>query len=346
MAVPILTPETVRAIGCYEKVEEILRGGVPIPETIELFLTNVCNYACPHCFFAANHDQAKGAFMPVELAESLLAETRQNGVRACEFSGGGEPLMHPQFVHLVESARNLGFHIGIITNGALLASPGVAQSLANHCTWIRVSLDAGTPEVYRRVHGPGANLEHVRHGITELLRTRQIHSSSVVIGVKFLASRLNAFDCDSAIELAEELGVDYISFKAAVRCKEELSPSEKWKLFEHVSSIARQRKANRMRISTSYRDTEEYPNCVLSSLHALVDWDGSIYVCPFFAHRRDRHLIGNARDGGLFTHWGGSTHRERIAAITPAECNPDCPLTKFEPVIEFIRERGDELPFF
>ena len=141
----IFSEETVRLIGCYEKVEQIIRGEVPLPETIELFLSNVCNFSCPHCLFRINHDRSGQAFMPLDLAQSLLEEAKGKGVRACEFSGGGEPLAYPEFVQIVEYAAALGFQIGIITNGSLLTRPGMAEAIARHCAWLRVSLDAVTP---------------------------------------------------------------------------------------------------------------------------------------------------------------------------------------------------------
>jgi MoaA/NifB/PqqE/SkfB family radical SAM enzyme len=342
----IFSEETVRLIGCYEKVQKIIRGEVPPPETIELFLSNVCNFSCPHCLFREDHTVPRQGFIPLYLAQSILEEARHKGVKACEFSGGGEPLTHPEFVKLVQFASSLDYRIGIITNGSLLIRPGVAEVLARHCTWLRVSLDAGTPEVYSRVHGAGADFDQVLTGISHLLTARRTINGHLRVGVKFLLSKLNATDYDNALDLATQLRVDYIYFKAAVRCEYELSLPEKRKIFSQISKAAARRGTNHPKVGMFYRLTDVSPRCVLTPLHALVDYDGSIYVCPFFGHRREKHLIGNAKEGGLFAHWGGAKHKMRIAAINPEECNPDCPLAKFDPIIEFIHQQSDLFPFF
>jgi cyclic pyranopterin phosphate synthase len=342
----IFSEETVRLIGCYEKVEQIIRGKVPLPETIELFVSNTCNFSCLHCLFRSNHNQSEQVFMPLDLAMSVLKEARDRGVRACEFSGGGEPLMYPEFVQLVEFAATLSFRIGIITNGSLLTCPSMAEVIARHCAWLRVSLDAGTAQVYRRVHGAEADFDQVLAGITALLAARRALHGRLRIGLKFLLSKLNSSDYNHAIDLAAQLGVDYIYFKAAVRCKQALNLSEKRQVFSQISKAAARHGTNRPKVGMFYRLTDKFPECILTPLHALVDYDGSIYVCPFFMHRREKHLIGNAKDGGLFAHWGGPTHKARIAAINPEECNPDCPLAKFDPIIEFIHQQSDLFAFF
>jgi MoaA/NifB/PqqE/SkfB family radical SAM enzyme len=333
-------------LGCYRKVEQIQNGEMPTPETLELFPSNVCNFSCPHCLFTGTRSAGEPQVMPFELADSLLQDARSRGTEACELSGGGEPLTHPRFVEIIERAAELGYHIGVITNGALLGEPGLADSLARHCTWLRVSLDAGTPDTYRRVHGPQADLDQVVAGITALLHARRALGTPIRVGVKFLFSRLNASDWEHAIGLAARVGVDYIAFKAAVRCRHELSREEARALFAAVSRAAARRQTADLRVMTSFHADAGFPKCLLTPLHALVDWDGSIYVCPFYPHRRDRHLIGNATEGGLFAHWGSPLHKERIASIDPHECNPDCPLAKFEPVIEFIGRESDHFPFF
>jgi len=342
----IFSEDTVRLIGCYEKVEQIIRGEVPPPETIELFVSNTCNFSCPHCLFLRSHNQSEQVFMPLGKAMSVLEEARSRGVRACEFSGGGEPLMHPDFIQLVKFAGTLGFQVGIITNGTLLTRPNMAEVIARYCAWLRVSLDAGTADVYRRVHGQGADFDQVLTGITALLVAREALNGRLRIGLKFLLSKLNISDYNHAIDLAAQLGVDYIYFKAAVRCKQELNLSEKREVFSQISETAAHYGANSPKVGMFCRLTGKLPDCILSPLHALVDYDGSIYVCPFFVHRREKHLIGNVKNGGLFAHWSGPTHKAQIAAINPTECNPDCPMVKFDPIVEFIRQQSDLFAFF
>ena len=102
MQAAAFTEDNVRLIGCYSKVSQILHGEIPIPETVELFLSNTCNFSCPHCLFAQNHNESKHPFMPTDLACSVLREARFSGTGACEFSGGAESMLHPDFLQILE----------------------------------------------------------------------------------------------------------------------------------------------------------------------------------------------------------------------------------------------------
>jgi radical SAM protein with 4Fe4S-binding SPASM domain len=284
--------------------------------------------------------------MPIPLAHAVLKEAWAMGARACEFSGGGEPMMHPQFAEVVEYAAALGFRVGIITNGALLGRPGIVDVVARYATWLRVSLDAATPHTYRLVHGSQADLQPVLNSIADLLAVRRSVKTRLRVGVKFLLSKTNVSEHGLAIDLAERIGVDYIYFKAAIRCPQELTVSEKRTAFAQIETAMSRHVTGCLKVGGYCRWGNEFPRCLLTPLHAIVDWDGSLYVCPFFPHRRKTHCIGNVNDGGLVAHWGSPVHKARIASIKPEECNPDCPLAKFDPVIEFIRQQYDLFSFF
>ena len=78
----------------------------------------------------------------------------------------------------------------------------------------------------------------------------------------------------------------------------------------------------------------------MNVLHPLINWDGNIYLCAFFHHRKERHCIGNIYEGGFFQHWGTSLHKEKIKLANPIECVPNCPLLRYNESIKFISEEA------
>ena len=85
--------------------------------------------------------------------------------------------------------------------------------------------------------------------------------------------------------------------------------------------------------------------CLMSVLHPLIDWDGTIYLCAFFNHRKAGHSIGSIADNAFFDCWGSSLHRERIRQVDPAQCVANCPLLRYNPVIEFILREEFRFPY-
>ena len=81
-----------------------------------LEITARCNYNCIHCFNAADN-QRLSAQMSLEQVSTLLDQAKEAGVNAFLLTGG-EPLLHPQFMEIVEAiyARDM-FVFEINTNG-------------------------------------------------------------------------------------------------------------------------------------------------------------------------------------------------------------------------------------
>ena len=87
-----------------DRVTDWLEGGNPYPITMELDMTNVCSHACPECvsgyFRVGSRDTLER-----ELAERIIRELAECKVRGIIFTGGGEPLLHPDTPAMIELVR-------------------------------------------------------------------------------------------------------------------------------------------------------------------------------------------------------------------------------------------------
>jgi len=79
-----------------------------------LELTDSCNQKCIHCY--AESGPQRKTFICVELAKEVIRQTRKEGFRILQFTGG-EPFLHPNFWEIIEYACALNFpEIEIYTN--------------------------------------------------------------------------------------------------------------------------------------------------------------------------------------------------------------------------------------
>ena len=91
---------------------------VPIaPESVHLQLNNVCNLRCPSCYVSLQMED--DGSLPVERWMTLVDEMADMGISQLAL-GGGEPLMSPHFVAVVEHSRGRGLLPNVTTNGHLL----------------------------------------------------------------------------------------------------------------------------------------------------------------------------------------------------------------------------------
>ena len=120
------------------KLEDIQQGNPPSPIMAHISLTNACNLTCSFCCFANRDISDK---MPTEKVFQALESFKQIGVTGVEFTGGGEPSIHPHFKEIVQYAKDLGFSLGICTNAARFgANRPIKKDIVELFDWVRMGM--------------------------------------------------------------------------------------------------------------------------------------------------------------------------------------------------------------
>ncbi|MBF0099667.1 MAG: SPASM domain-containing protein, partial [Desulfobacterales bacterium] len=117
----------------------------PFPRLIHIETSAYCNLKCRGCFFHGPHHwttRPKG-FISLELWKHLIQEIASwKQPVTISAHGGGEPLLHPHFLELIEFAVQYPtINIGFLTN-AMYLTPDLSKQLLNmRIAWIGFSLD-------------------------------------------------------------------------------------------------------------------------------------------------------------------------------------------------------------
>jgi len=332
----------------HGKVLEILRGKIPLPEVVELFITNFCDFSCPHCR-CAPYRGGNDQYFNFGTMGALFDELREKGIKTLEFGGGGEPLMHPQVNDIFRRLNEQAFRVGLITNGyRFTQEPGLMDLVIGCSDWVRFSLDAVSNDTFRKVHGKSnLNYDALREAIIAMVnKTRQKSPADhrPRIGLKMIIQQFNKHEVLRSIDEALAMGVDNMQFKFLEGHPLALnSDRERSDIIDGLKLKIQEIKDTGLvvEILAGYGgERQELKKCRMAVLHPLVDWDGEIYMCAFFHHRKERHSIGNINDGGFFVHWGTEEHKRKIAETNPKECVINCPMLRYDPVIEYIEKES------
>jgi GTP 3',8-cyclase len=113
------------------------------PRTARVSVTDRCDYACTYCR-PSHHEEYAGDRLSVADWRTIFIGLRRAGIRRVRLTGG-EPLLVPWIVQIVEQASALGFEdIALTTNASQLA--GLAAPLRRAGLHrINVSLDSLDP---------------------------------------------------------------------------------------------------------------------------------------------------------------------------------------------------------
>ncbi len=139
------------------------------PACIQFLVTNRCTTTCKMC----NHHALYNPDEELETVEieRILDSIKKLQTRALIISGG-EPLARPDILHILRYAKKqCDLKIGLLTNG-IRQDPekngevrGIniaeAEGIANSCSWVQLSLDAFTDDIYRDIRKNGS-LDYVK----------------------------------------------------------------------------------------------------------------------------------------------------------------------------------------
>jgi pyruvate-formate lyase-activating enzyme len=198
----------------------VARGPDFAPISINLDVTTACNYRCDHCVdmdilntgIRYDHDKLK----------SSLVELTKRGLKSVIVIGGGEPTVYPGFEDIIRHMKGLGLKVGVVTNGSGMKKILEVADVLDEQDWVRLSLDAGSDEVFQAMHKPrkAITLDEICAGIRPVKQKNpkpRLGFSFIIVWkdceANDTAIHENVHEIETAARRARDAGFDYISFK-------------------------------------------------------------------------------------------------------------------------------------
>lgn len=143
----------------------------PPLSTYYVYLTEGCNLACRHCWLAPKFQPhgSTGGHLDYGLFVQAVDEGLLLGLGHVKLTGG-EPLLHPDFIRIVDLLKEKGLGLTIETNGTLLTRD-TAHYLKNNSTltFIAISLDGAQSETHDAFRGVKGSFEKACQAIRFLV---------------------------------------------------------------------------------------------------------------------------------------------------------------------------------
>jgi radical SAM protein with 4Fe4S-binding SPASM domain len=181
------------------------------PVYVEVSPYGGCNHRCTFC--ALDYMGYENIGLDFNVLKDALSDMAKNGVKSVMFAGEGEPLLFKDLDLIVQHCSEVGIDSAITTNFVPLNKKNIERCIEN-CSWIKVSLNAGTASSYAQIHQTKElDFERVMNNLEYALEYRKIHNLKCTLGVQML---LLAENRDEAVVLAKkvkELGADYLVIK-------------------------------------------------------------------------------------------------------------------------------------
>ena len=345
-------------MGCQEWMTQakvlagIAHGGRAFggPYQASLWLSNRCNLRCIHCYYysplvAEPNDfdvrEARQLGRPApdqetvlkrrtldadpERTRALIDDLIGMGTWSFHFAGSGEPLMHPDALEFMARVKQAGRACGMNTNGTLLNRAAIDALVEMGFDELRISLLAGTDEVYVRTH-PGSRpgtFGRLKEGLLALAeRKAAAGSARPIVNLVCVMVQQNCDGLLDFVRLAHEVKADGVIVHPVDDIYDPgmagLVPTEAQSaaVREQIPELARfleergiRHNLDRFSMIFSPRlDTRALYGiipCYMGWLSLQVHADGDVHACC-----RCYHRLGNAYETPIRDIWYGGAYDE------------------------------------
>ena len=132
------------------------------PTSVRISVTDRCDFACTYCRPSRNDGYSDGRLM-TPAWKTMFQGLKEAGVRRVRLTGG-EPLIHPEILGIVEHLATMGFEdLSLTTNASQLKKLALPLRRAG-LNRVNISIDSLDPERFRAVTR-GGDLHKVLEGI-------------------------------------------------------------------------------------------------------------------------------------------------------------------------------------
>jgi len=186
------------------------------PETVSLFLTYKCNLKCAMCgqwgvngVFRDFSGEVVRQYLSLDEIQSLIDDLRRYNSNITLF--GGEPMLYPDWLKVVEIVKKAGLRCNIVTNGTHIQQ------------WAKEIVEVGLDEIIFSLDGPEAIHDRIRGvpgtfqkaitGFQELNRQKKAHKTDKpLVNINCTLTDQNYQLLDEIIVIAENIGTCGLTF--------------------------------------------------------------------------------------------------------------------------------------
>ena len=313
-----------------DKLNELKDGKQPTPLQVQIIPSNRCNQRCSFCAYRmkgylSNEQFEERDILSYSKIKEILTDCQHMGVKGIQYTGGGEPLVHPDIKQIFKDTLNHNLEIALVTNGQNLDED--TCKILTDATWVRISLDSSNASMYKRIRKVN-QFNNVINNIKTLVKYRK----DCVIGIGYVVCKENWKGILKAAQMAKDLGVQNFRISASFTPQ---GYSYFDGFLEEAKELAQQ--ASELsdenftvfnlfndRIQDTFEGVQDYEKCPVKELLTYIGADYNVYTCCTLAFNQ-RGLIGSIKNQSFYELWNSEEKKKMFSGHNPSiHCQHTC----------------------
>jgi len=318
-----------------DRVNDWLSGENIYPIYMEVSPIGACNHRCTYC--GLDYMEYQPRYLDPAILKTRLTEMGALGLKSIMYAGEGEPFLHKDISNIINHTKASGIDVAITSNGVLFTKKLIEAALAS-ITWIKISINAGTPGTYAKIHRTKEeDFPKVVENIKEAVRFREANKLSSTIGMQMILLPENVGEALLLAKLAKDIGADYLVIKSySQHLKSVTHEYEEFKYADFYYLNDELRKLCDKRFNVVFRmnamkkleeGKKRYEKCLALPFWSYIDAGGGVWACSAFLGD-ERFLIGNINESAFKEIWE-SERRKKVMEFVDKEldttaCRQNC----------------------
>jgi AdoMet-dependent heme synthase len=290
-----------------------------IPLVMSWNVTRECNMKCSHCYINATTKKLDNELTTKE-AKELMNQIYEVS-RPLLILSGGEPLLRPDILELIEYGSSKGLKMGLGSNGSLIDDIMARKLKAAGITTVSISLDSYIQQQHDEFRGiTGAWQKSID-------ACKALRKNNVLVQVNTTLTQQNYSQIDDIMSLAESIGVENFHLFFLVptgratkitditpQKYEDMITNTFAKVSKHTLNVRPSCAPQFMRIAKGMGlDMRQWiRGCIASFYYCRIYPNGDVTPCPYLPIK-----LGNVREKSFKEIWFKSTILNELR-------NPNC----------------------
>ena len=173
---------------------------------IYIEVTSRCNLDCITCI--RNNWDVEPGNMSLELFRKIIDDLEDMPkVKEIVLGGLGEPLIHPDIVEMIKTAKEKGFQVKITTNGILLEDALMDKLIELNTDELVVSIDSFKEDEFKKIRRGGSISDLLEN--LKFLKSKKEQKQTIFprVSMEFVLMQSNEDQLQKLTEHARDLGI-------------------------------------------------------------------------------------------------------------------------------------------